>query len=721
MYLSKFSAFNYRSLKRVSIRLEDGKNVIVGKNNSGKSNIIRGLEVLIGEKFPTYQNITDNDFYTYEAVDEDTGEINEVVADHMYLDAELAGRDFDEEMIKTIKKKTAFSKVKSITSIFWKDENREVNINYDYLQSLDEIEQREETESLGTNNGGYPILTSWKNPDQVIVFLKSAKVLKLFFTKSRVDDEKSGFGLICIDQVNGLWVTHFLSKKLRNSLITTTVISALRSQKEDLRLVHYTWFGKLIMGIWECNKSKIHPTHAISYEDLVKEKSTDIKQYVDAVFHSETDEIRKILEGAIAYKTVSFKFMNDTKNELYKNVQLFINDGIDRPLYEKGTGIQSAIIISLFSLYCNKYHNNSSLLIAEEPELYLHPQARRVISAELDKFLVSSPDQPRQLILSTHSTEYLRNVEPYNIIRVYKDHDLNCSIAKQLDHDTSQQLTTELKRFLWSNNTELFFADKVVLVEGGEVYLIPALVDCIMKTNQLLDYHNISITRVNGKGSFLTYVKMLQCFDIEFVVLGDLDCFKDEVSKLAAHLKLDSLKKTIDKIRESLSKSDINYEAIDERIRHVDKNFDAQGLQNVFERLANGKIEKDDEDLHSILTYMKSRYTKGDKKSLIIDMFGEEDFKALQAALRKANIFIWSEGELESYYSYRSKQLSGTKDLKALGLSYLLKTDVDINDLFVHTEEIDLLVEIILPVNCYPKGVAHNSSDSEKVRVKPER
>ena len=55
MYISKFSAFNYRSLKQVIVRLENGKNVIVGKNNSGKSNIIKGLEVLVGEKFPTYQ------------------------------------------------------------------------------------------------------------------------------------------------------------------------------------------------------------------------------------------------------------------------------------------------------------------------------------------------------------------------------------------------------------------------------------------------------------------------------------------------------------------------------------------------------------------------------------------------------------------------------------------------------------------------------------------
>lgn len=505
MYISKFSAFNYRSLKQIVIRLENGKNVIVGKNNSGKSNIIKGLEILVGEKFPTYQNITDNDFYTYEELDEETAELKEIVAENFYLEAELKGRDFDEVLIKSIKKKTAFSKVISKEFLYSKTEDEVIKINYDFFQSLDEIEQRPEIEVLG-NKSGYDIKNTWKSPEEVLDFLKSAKIIKLFFCKSRIDAEKSGFGIICFDAANGIWITNFLSKKLRDSIITTTVISALRSQKEDLRLVHYTWFGKLVIGLWDTNKTNIHPIEQRTYEDLIKEKSIEIKGLVDSVFHEDTSEIRKLLEGAISHKAVSFKFMNDTKSELYKNVQLFVNDGIDRPLHEKGTGIQSAIIISLFSLYCNNFHNNSSLLIAEEPELFLHPQARRVISAELDKFLISSEEQPRQLIISTHSIEYLRNVEPYNIVRVYKNAIQNCSIAKQIDFDTSKLITTELKRFLWSNNTELFFADKVVLVEGGEVYLIPAIVDKIKSSKQLLDYKNITVSRVNGKGNFLIYI-----------------------------------------------------------------------------------------------------------------------------------------------------------------------------------------------------------------------
>lgn len=698
MYISQFCAFNFRSLRQVIIRLENGKNVIVGKNNSGKSNIIKGIEVLVGEKFPTYINFTDNDFYTYNQIDNETGEIREVISENMYIEVELEGRDFDEALIRTIKKQAGFSKIERASKLFRKRDTGDIWVNYEFFQNLDDLENRPEIIACGQYPGGRLKKTEWKNPDALIDFLKSCKKLKLFFCRSRLDDERAGFGLLCVSQNDEIWINPFISKKLRDSLVTTTVISALRSQKEDLRLVHYTWFGKLIMGLWEVNKIKIHPKHGLTFEELIKEKSVDIKSFVDLVFEKETTNIRSLLEGAIAHKSISFKFMNDTTSELYKNIQLFVNDGIDRPLHEKGTGIQSAIIISLFSLYCNYFHNNSSLLVAEEPELFLHPQARRVISAELDKFLVGSEEQPRQLIISTHSTEFLKNVEPYNIIRVYKDSEQNCSIAKQLDQDTSQQITTELKRFLWSNNTELFFADKVLLVEGGEVYLIPSIVDKLKAAKQLLDYQNITVSRVNGKGSFLTYIKMLQCFDIEFMILGDLDCFKDEVPKLIKHLKIEIIKESAGNIKSAMSALPINYAGIEERIKGVDKNRDTQTLQTLFEKFANGEIERDNEDLLATIEYMQSRYTKGNKENEIIKSVGQKVFDNVLATLRSNNIFIWSKGDLESYYSDKAKALGGSsKDINALALSYLLQAEaVEPSELFLNLSEIELLVNSIL-------------------------
>lgn len=552
--------------------------------------------------------------------------------------------------------------------------------------------------ALGQNKGGFDIKTSWKKPGDLVAFLRNAQLLKVFFCKNRHDEERCGFGIIVRDSAGDFWVSHFLSKKLRDSLITTTVISALRSHKDELRLVHYTWFGKLVKGLWEKNKNNIDPDSAQSYNDLIRDKSVDIKALVDRVFAKETEEIRKLLEGAIAYRKVSFKFMNDTNEELYKNVQLFIHDGIDRPLSEKGTGIQSAIIISLFSLYCDTYHNSSSLLIAEEPELFLHPQARRVISAELNKFLSNCQEQPRQLIISTHSTEYLKNVDPNNIIRVSKNAEHNCSEAHQLKSEVAKEITAEIKRFLWSNNTEIFFADKAVLVEGGELYLIPAITDLVAKKKQHLDYENVTVARVDGKGNFLTYVKMLQCFDIEFVVLGDLDCFKDAVPKLAAHLHIDGVSESLGKIKAAFSLMPVDYKGIYERAKGVDKNLDAQDVQRLFEKVSSGTIAADDDDdLLSMVAYMRGRYTKGDRYAAIINAIGEAEYARVHQSLRNNRIFIWAKGDLESCYTDEAKSIKGSKDIVALTVAYKLQAEgVGLGDFFQNTDEIRELVQLIL-------------------------
>jgi putative ATP-dependent endonuclease of OLD family len=690
MYISKIAAFNFRSLKHVEVRFENGKNVLVGKNNSGKSNIIKGIELLVGEKFINANSISDNDFYACEVLDENTGELFEERSENLYLEATLQGRDIDEELIKTMKKQTAFSKVKNSNCIFPK-EGHEYHVNYDFFQSLDEIEKREEIEEINGRK------TVWKKPQDLIDFLKVCRRLKIFCCKSRLDDEKFGYGLLCQLEDGSIWISHYLNKKLKDSLVTTTVISALRSHKEDLRIVSYSWFGKLILGLWDKNKKKIDTSTQKTFEELIVNQSKGIKELVDIIFQKDTKEIRELLEGAIAHKSISFRFISDSSRDLYKNIQLFVNDGIDSPLTEKGTGIQSAIIISLFSLYCNEYHNNSSLLVAEEPELFLHPQARRLISAELDKFLKGNDAQPRQLIISTHSIEYLKNVDPYNIARVYKDKKSNESFVKQLDKHVSDKISVELKRFLWSNNTELFFADKVILVEGGEVYIIPSLVDNIRKSKQLLDYKNITVSRVNGKGSFLIYVKMLQCFDIPFIILGDLDCFKDEVPKLVAHLKMDDIQEVVRSIQVSLSAMVVDQTKFAERVRGVDKNFDAQALQGLLERFQNGEIQSDDADLAEIIEYMKSRYTKGDRENAILEQIGENDYKNAQSSLRKNGIFIWSKGDLESCYTDTAKQIEGGKDIKALHLSYLLQEDdCELSKYFKNIPEIIELIDCII-------------------------
>ncbi|WP_113663256.1 ATP-dependent nuclease [Pedobacter nanyangensis] len=666
MYISKLFLKNFRSFKESTIEFSKGKNVIVGKNNCGKSNIVKALDMLIGEKFPTYLNITENDFYCHEEPNPDTGEIQDVVEDNFYIEVTIEERDINKDLIATIIKNIAFSKVDNISSIYSYD-GYQIKVNYNLLQNLDVIA---ENPAIVANERNHK--TTWMKGDALISFIEQSTVIKIFFTKSLRTEDASGYGLI-LKNNNEYWLSHFVPKKLRDALITSTVINSLRSPKEDLRVVNYTWFGKLISKIWNDNKNTELVTNKGSYIELILGHSEEIKMQVDKLFFDNTEEIRKVISQAIAHQKVSFKLYNDNPSDIYKNVQIFINDGIDRAITEKGTGIQSAVIIALFSLYCNKFHATSSLLITEEPEVFLHPQARRIISAELNNYL--NDKTQRQLIISTHSIEFLKGVDPSNIIRVFKSSENNYSQVSQIKRSEDLGISQEIKRFLWSNNTEIFFSDMVILVEGGENYLLPSAIDKLKKTKQYLDYKNISVARVNGKGNFLSYIKMLNAFKIKWILIGDLDCYKDVLQKILSFLNLPELTSELEKIKGLINVDKIDPIALKERLKGVQSNLDAQQLLNIFEKFQNGTIEKTDDELASLITYMQERYIKSDLKQELLTKVGENRFNKFQKELNTHNIFIWSNGDLEKYYTKAAKAKKGSKDIIALELSYAIADD----------------------------------------------
>ena len=63
MYVSHLWVKGFHSLEFVRITFKPGLNVIVGKNNAGKSNIIRALDYILGEKYPTYRDFESRSFF----------------------------------------------------------------------------------------------------------------------------------------------------------------------------------------------------------------------------------------------------------------------------------------------------------------------------------------------------------------------------------------------------------------------------------------------------------------------------------------------------------------------------------------------------------------------------------------------------------------------------------------------------------------------------------
>lgn len=76
----------------------------------------------------------------------------------------------------------------------------------------------------------------------------------------------------------------------------------------------------------------------------------------------------------------------------------------------------------------------------------------------------------------------------------------------------------------------MYFANSVILVEGGEKFIIKKLIE-FYKDNLFLDYNNCSLIKVGGKTYFGVYKRMLEKLGKTVYIIGDYDNLKEEINE----------------------------------------------------------------------------------------------------------------------------------------------------------------------------------------------
>lgn len=128
-------------------------------------------------------------------------------------------------------------------------------------------------------------------------------------------------------------------------------------------------------------------------------------------------------------------------------------------------------VISLFKIAASLVTgSDSELLLIDEPELSLHPQAQKALALILREYSSS-----KQIIVTTHSPLFINWEDIENgaaIIRLNKLNDKKCTISS-LQADIKVNLLKYIEdwrkpQLLDTVAKEIFFAEKVVFVEGLE-------------------------------------------------------------------------------------------------------------------------------------------------------------------------------------------------------------------------------------------------------------
>jgi predicted ATP-dependent endonuclease of OLD family len=185
-----------------------------------------------------------------------------------------------------------------------------------------------------------------------------------------------------------------------------------------------------------------------------------------------------------------------------------------------GSGFQRIFIILLYI-----FHPQYSLVLISEPEIHLHP----ALVKKLLRAMLSS--QAGQILFTTHSPLFITPLTLGEVIRVVKDETTTRAFALSKNHYNYQRLIPELD----DDNLEIFFADKVILVEGvSDKLLLRGLLDRFYQGDK-----DIKVVQVHGAGNMKVYLDLLRIFKIPFVIILDRDVIKrGQAAELMSHLQI---------------------------------------------------------------------------------------------------------------------------------------------------------------------------------------
>ncbi len=185
--------------------------------------------------------------------------------------------------------------------------------------------------------------------------------------------------------------------------------------------------------------------------------------------------------------------------------------------------IQMALIQHLAELKrTNQGFATNTLLLVDEPELYLHPQAIEVVRDSFKKLST----QGYQVIFSTHSPMMVTSEDIATTVLIRKDKSrgtfarktLSSAIAK-IEKSAPSQI--ELL-FSLTNSSQILFSEKIILTEGTtEQRIIPELVR--IETSKTLGLHKCALMSQGGVDNTKKSMDILCVMDLPVKAIVDLD------------------------------------------------------------------------------------------------------------------------------------------------------------------------------------------------------
>lgn len=540
--IAKISIQNFRSLKHLQIDLEDYLSIVVGKNNSGKTSLLLALErFLNGSATARFEF---DDFNT----------------------------DFQQQLIDLLKDNAPpidpfpFCGISLRLFVEYGDHDDLANVGNAIVMDLDPENRFIVLDFL------YQL--SSENLASMMRDYHSYNEKKLSEKKKPKDARKF------LQEFHGKYFK-IAKRSVRFDHVTAAVIEAeyVDLLKEAIRVEDIVSFKRINARRSVSNKdsdrglsamsAKIYNAMASDAEDeevfeTFKEALSDTDSQLDVIyddlFRSVISDVRSfggIKEGDTEIKIKSTLQHRDLLGE---NTTVMYRQGADTTLPENHNGLGYLNLISIIfeiKILLNEFKRGRSprpsdinLLFIEEPEAHTHPQMQAIFISNIKRLVgntVKNADgvtRPLQTILSTHSAhivaesdfddiKYFRRIEGETQSRSLKELGGLYKAAGKSGHYAF------LKQYLTLNRSQLFFADKAILVEGDtERILLPAMMRKVDQNDAVnawqsgeyppvaLLSQNISVIEVGAHSQI--YEIFLHFIGVKTLIITDIDSALEE-------------------------------------------------------------------------------------------------------------------------------------------------------------------------------------------------
>lgn len=508
MKLNRFEIKNFRGISEVKFNAFDFTSLI-GPNNCGKSSILQALVIFLNQEKPTSSDWPKG------------SESEEIILTAEFTELQQWERE-----------------IPGISGII-QDDKILLRVRYEKpgAKGIYEAFKKQEVISEWSDKIG-DLKKSWIGEHLAAAEITAAADLKI---THKIESLKQILRTTAPDKITitaSDWTSENISidAALKQAIPQAELIPAVKDASDDTKPQAKTTFGRILNSVIlpAIQDTDEYTALRESVENLSKKikgangvaQPEQIKLLADAISNRIADiiNVKAILDIAEP----------DTEKFLGSNAVLRLNDGIETDISYQGHGAQRSLIFALIEAVAKHNSNGgqpqgqtkSTILLFEEPELFLHPHLIRRLKSALTAI---STQAAWQVIVSTHSPVMIDIVEnPQSLVILKKPKATNKIEATQLGADPFDSESKEALRATLDFHptvNEAFFAGKVVLVEGDT--------EMSVLTHRMKAYSHLGITdqqysettivSCGGKWTIPPIATLLQKFCVPFRIIHDED------------------------------------------------------------------------------------------------------------------------------------------------------------------------------------------------------